>query len=1042
MPDNKRNRPFPPRHSATRRITARPEKPPKLIQLREAPAEPDVKHTHTSDSAKATATTAMSGTGAGTQPFASKSPKASSAKSSVQPAKEAEPNAQVQQVKQATSDSPDRVDDTGQEGTDISRLVRGVWTRSIIGLTVVALLATATFLIINGILSLNKDSGAIVNISGAQRMLSQRGTLFALQLSTTRNEEARATVRSQLESVIKRMREAHEGLTKGSEKMGLPEAHSAAIDAIYFDAPHELDKQVTTYLGHLETLVAESLTAAPERSHPSLQYVLREAPDTLLTTLNLAVKQYENEANTKLEQAIDYETLLYLLTLLTLVLEALIIYRPLVNRIRHTTEDLLQQQQFSDRVIDTSQALIIGVDKEGKIALFNDYSEALTGYRLDDIKGQSFVDTLIPDDERQTMTQHQARLFAGVRSDRLESTLLTKAGKLLTVEWSDTVLSDPLTRKPIMLLATGVDITQRKQAEKSLTTALDKSAALSDRLQEEVSHAARLQQALLPEPVVDLPGVRGLAKLTTSTEVGGDYFDYYDVDGYHSVFLVGDVSGHGVASGTLVSAAKMGVHQLASRGETDPAVMLEHLNSALLTASHDNMFMTMICFSLDSRSGVLRVANAGHVFPYLWLSGEADWGMVEAEGVPLGRVDSPQYLTMSLELEVGDRLVLYTDGIVEEENADGEAFGFERFENVLFDIAPLPPETAQAAIFAELTSFCERDTFSDDVTVMLVEHHERVEFVDTALAEKRQMQQAQDAALMLDSVTFMNEPDALPDHASRQHVVLTYSGDAMSDLLIPLCREGVRRVLNSDQAFLRELGWESLLAQHELPMTDDVYQWISLPTLEREWVLTHSDDKAFIMQEVAGLLAETPNLSEDMQDIALLMSDELLENSLYGAPRTDGNMPRYAKGTARVVEADEGIRINLLHDNERFGLMVTDHWGTFTPATFLNRLLLNTVQQGIEAGVGGAGMYLMWRMCDYLQIRVLPNQQTQVTLLWSLKASHDPDTDSGFQFLYHNELNELVLEEDMDEFEVYPPDDYSADAGNTAITDTAWRAAV
>ena len=88
---------------------------------------------------------------------------------------------------------------------------------------------------------------------------------------------------------------------------------------------------------------------------------------------------------------------------------------------------------------------------------------------------------------------------------------------------------------------------------------------------------------------------------------------------------------------------------------------------------------------------------------------------------------------------------------------------------------------------------------------------------------------------------------------------------------------------------------------------------------------------------------------------------------------------------------------------------MTDNWGTLTPTIFLNRLSLNASKQGgMEAGVGGTGMYLMWRFSDYLQIRVLPNRKTQVTLLWSLTETPNYDSDSSFQFLYHTELNEAI----------------------------------
>ena len=886
---------------------------------------------------------------------------------------------------------------------NITSLTKGVWLRSLTGLVLIAILATTTFFLLHDVLSINQRSATVVNISGLQRMLSQRGALFSLKLVTTTDSTERQELHGKLKEVADLMLKSHEGLTKGSKELGLPDKLSADMKRLYFDPPDELDKQVRQYIEHINQLLADVDKDAATYDNEHLQYILKVAPAQLLKTLNAAVLQYEKEAAAEVQRAILYEKIVYAVTLLTLLLEALLIYRPLVNRVKSTTEKLVRQQQFSDRVVDTSQALIIGLNSSGLVLLFNQYGQRLSGYSENEVVGYDFMATFIPPDERQALAQVYADLFMGKASSRLETPFLTKDGRKLTIEWSNALLSDPISKKPLLLLATGLDITQRKQAAQDLQMALDETAALSSRLQQEVAHAALLQRAMLPAPDINLPGLHGLAKLTTSTEVGGDYYDYYAVDGYHSVFFIGDVSGHGVASGTLVSAAKMAVHQLANQGETDPAAMLEHLNEALLTASHDNMFMTMLCCSLDSRTGRLRLANAGHSFPYLWMASEQAWGMIEVEGVPLGRVTEPKYVAISLDLAEQDRLFLYTDGLVEEENTQKEPFGYERVEELLYEIATLPLDTARDHLFTALKQHCQRETFSDDVTILFLEHHERV--IHTAPVPIRRLDTRE--IIQLDALTFLEQP-SIPEHLSRQHIVVSYETGQIADLIVPLCQAGIRRVLPSDQVFLRELGWQTLLQQHHLFAGDDIYQWFTAPTLQREWVLTHSDEKSFIMQEIVALLADTEQVSHEMQDIVLLMSDELIENSLYGAPLDEWQQKFYHKGQSRIVDPAEGIRVTLLQDADRLGLMVTDHWGTFTPVTFLHRLMLNAAQQGIEAGVGGAGMYLMWRMCDYLQIRVMPQQQTQVTLLWSLHDLPDDERDSGFQFLYHHELNELL----------------------------------
>lgn len=892
----------------------------------------------------------------------------------------------------------------------VRRLARGVWLRSIAGLLLIALLASASFFILQEVLSINAGSATVVNISGRQRMLSQRSAFFAARLAATSDAAQRREWSQELERSAAQLLEAHEGLTRGSARLGLPAEMSDVVRGLYFGTGTGLDPLLRGYLEQLQ-LLRQDAERSPDgsalaRDNPHLLAVTEAAAGALLERLNAVVVQYEQEGNAKVQRAILYERLVYAATLLTLLLEALLIYRPLVNHVRRAAEALVRQQEFSDQVINTSQALIVGLDHQGQVTLFNDYSQRLSGYSEAEVKGQDFQARLLPATDDAAQRAARDALFRDAAGEHTEMPLRTHDGRTLTIDWSTTRLSDPISGEPLMLLATGVDITQRKQAQEDLQMALEQTAALGRRLQQEVAHAAVLQRALLPPPQLDLPGLKGVAHLTTSTEVGGDYYDYYQVDGHHAVFLIGDVSGHGVASGTLVSAAKMAVHQLASRGETDPAAMLEQLNEALLTSSHDSMFMTMLCLSLDSRSGRLRVANAGHSFPYLWMAGEQGLGMLEVEGLPLGRVARPAYQPVSVDLAPGDRLFLYTDGLVEQEDPQGEALGHDRLEELLYHVAALPLAQARDQLFEALARHAQGSHFADDVTVLLVEHHARVAQGDASplrRADQRELVQ-------LDAPTFLASPE-LPEHVSRQRIVLTHEAGQIGALLEPLCHTGVRRVLPSDQPFLRELGWQSLLMQHQPPAGDDIDQWLATPPLAREWHLTHSDDKARTMDALAEQLAAHPGVPDELRDVLVLMADELIENSLYGAPLDPWQRKIYHKGQRRDIAPEEGIRVLLRANDERLGLVVIDRWGTFTPAVFLQRLALNARQDGLVAGVGGAGLYLMWRMSDYLQVRVDPQRQTQITLLWSLRQPADPDRDSGFQFLFHHEVAERFGDE-------------------------------
>lgn len=248
----------------------------------------------------------------------------------------------------------------------------------------------------------------------------------------------------------------------------------------------------------------------------------------------------------------------------------------------------------------------------------------------------------------------------------------------------------------------------------------------SARLKKEVETAALLQHNFLRAGKIDLQGIRGLATLITCSEIGGDFYDYYVVDQRWVVLLVGDVSGHGVASGTIVSVVKATVNLLESDKEKEPHHILEYLNHTIFKTARQSLLMTLFAICLDTQTGELRYANAGHQFPYIYRSTTGQLDMLEdAVGIPLGQRESISYQQHSTEIDIGDRLFIYTDGIVEEECPEGECFGYDRLEAVLIEHIKSDFEHLRDVLLERFTSHIERCDFGDDVTIFHVEFYQR-----------------------------------------------------------------------------------------------------------------------------------------------------------------------------------------------------------------------------------------------------------------------------------------------------------------------------
>ncbi|MDP2903794.1 MAG: SpoIIE family protein phosphatase [Methylovulum sp.] len=529
---------------------------------------------------------------------------------------------------------------------------------------------------------------------------------------------------------------------------------------------------------------------------------------------------------------------------------------------------------------------------------------------------------------------------------------------------------------------------------------------LSARLNDEVANASALQKNLLRSPIIELPGVRGLSTMITSSEVGGDFYDYYMVDGRWVVILVGDVSGHGIAAGTIVCAAKAGVNFLETEKEKEPHKILSRLSNIIFNTAHQSLLMTMFAVCLDTRTGELSYANAGHQFAYLYRSMLSQLDSLELGGLPLGKNLNTDYEQHTTEIDLGDRLFLYTDSIVEEENAEGECFGYERLEEVLVNHGDSDIETLNSSLLDALTLYLGRSVFYDDVTIFCVEHFEKTaEFGNTNTVAELSPNVIEQAHFT--DIFYRANPGVISPCIQRQAVIMLAEQN-FSDLIPSLSEQGVRRILLQDHPINQQLGWDTLLNQHLHNNPDDLVMLLRSPDQRREFYFTHTEDKTFIINEIDAWLQEQSIPNPDRLDAAIFLLDELIENGLCGAPRDGKGRPLYAKGTSRELGADESLRLDVSIQNGLLGISLTDNWGTLTPNVFLNRLSRHVQGLGLDSGVGGGGLYLIWRMSDYLQLRVFPNQQTQVCAFMDFKTHFDPEADKGFQFLYHSELYEAI----------------------------------
>jgi sigma-B regulation protein RsbU (phosphoserine phosphatase) len=242
----------------------------------------------------------------------------------------------------------------------------------------------------------------------------------------------------------------------------------------------------------------------------------------------------------------------------------------------------------------------------------------------------------------------------------------------------------------------------------------------SQSLEQELELAQVVQQGLLPSEIPDVPGLEMAAYTRPAQIIGGDYFDFLIFDGGSPGLALGDVAGHGV-SASLHMAGVQALTRALVPSHRNPAEAMAHIHRLFNHNTRYTTFVTLFLASYSPTSRQLVYCNAGHNPPFV-VRGDGpgrDVAWLAPTGAAVGLVEEPGYRDQVLTLSPGDWLVLYTDGIVEAGNAQGEPFGAERLVRV---VASHPQDPVQDVVW-EMTRALDEFTvgrpLADDTTLIV-----------------------------------------------------------------------------------------------------------------------------------------------------------------------------------------------------------------------------------------------------------------------------------------------------------------------------------
>ena len=231
--------------------------------------------------------------------------------------------------------------------------------------------------------------------------------------------------------------------------------------------------------------------------------------------------------------------------------------------------------------------------------------------------------------------------------------------------------------------------------------------------------AREVQMSLLPRKLPVLPNFEFSARTIPAREVGGDYYDFIMLDGNRCEVVIADVAGKGLTAALLAAMGK-GVIFAESMQHESPRQQLQGSNHILRQNFPRKSFVTMLLSVIDAEKRTVTISNAGHCYPFLYRHRTSSCELIVVKGMALNFADEIQCDEQSISLDVGDCLVLYTDGVNEAQDKKGEFFGIEKLQSLIVQHAQGAPEALIHNIVEDIKHFSKDTQQSDDITLLVV----------------------------------------------------------------------------------------------------------------------------------------------------------------------------------------------------------------------------------------------------------------------------------------------------------------------------------
>ena len=252
-----------------------------------------------------------------------------------------------------------------------------------------------------------------------------------------------------------------------------------------------------------------------------------------------------------------------------------------------------------------------------------------------------------------------------------------------------------------------------------------KVTAEKERIGAELQTAATIQNSMLPHifpPFPERDELELYASMDPAREVGGDFYDFFLVDEDHLCMVIADVSGKGIPAALFMMVSKLILQSYALLGQS-PAEILTSANDAICSNNQAGMFVTVWVGILEISTGRLTAANAGHEFPVLKRAAGDFELFKDKHGFVIGGMEGLKYKQYELQLEPGDKLFVYTDGVPEATDANLELFGTDRMLAALNEAKDQNPQKVLQGVREAVDAFVKEAEQFDDLTMLCLQYN-------------------------------------------------------------------------------------------------------------------------------------------------------------------------------------------------------------------------------------------------------------------------------------------------------------------------------